>query len=823
MSSCAACNAYAVNRCSKCHEVFYCCRKCQASDWPTHKKTCGKVHATVAKDAPQAEEEKPESPRIVMPIIPTVSLEGEGYADWLAENKSSIPGLMVRVPNCGLQNLGNTCYLNAAVQALSCTPSLQSVLDAVDHLATHRSPDTCFLCAFEELSNGLVTSEDPLTPTRLQRKTNNKMFGDATFGEQADAQECIGFLLELLQESIVNKNGRTPAEIADAERHSMIGRLFAFDVGQCVYCTECGQESIRESSDMFLRLEITTGMTPRELAALYEPSRVFDRRAPPAASATSIKELIRHFHRPEALEDFKCDGCERRGHCEKKTLITRWPNVLLVLLDQNKSTGMWGKVDREVKCQPFLQIGDLEYVLYAMIVHVDLGGSTRFGHYVCFIHEGDGTWWLCDDADVVEVDQDYVAIQQPLFVLYQVLEHDIDVTSPKSESVRGVRYETIEEDDEVFLTARSSNSADRESSSSHVSLDCIYNASEEEDSSDDAAVSPCDASSETDGHEYPVLASSEMSDSDNEEEQSATEDAVGFPRDWSVQSDEGEILVIENSESEDDELFLKEVLVAVLDNVLAENVEEQSVNENSLEPYRNGSVQSNEGEFLVVENSKSEKDDLSMEGAVATAHGYVFTKKKEDQSDKEDELGLPCDESSQPDEGEIRAVENSENENEQLVNENLLSATRESREFPLAESSENDNQEDQCVKEDQFHSSGELTRSGSEAPDEDSSSPTTSSELPVTKCRENLTGERTPDTGDDNTRTLETRSCSSMEAFEAVKQMPRRKSRRGSTQIWVPKSPTTQMQPARRHSRRHSLRRWIPKAQWIEYLNELRK
>eukprot|EP00397_Hematodinium_sp_SG-2012_P038486 GEMP01041873.1.p1 GENE.GEMP01041873.1~~GEMP01041873.1.p1 ORF type:complete len:455 (+),score=116.73 GEMP01041873.1:55-1419(+) len=342
------------------------------------------------------------------------------------------------------------------------------------------------------------------------------------------------------------------------------------------------------------------------------------------------------------------------------------------------------------------------------------------------------------------------------------------------------RYETIEEDEELFLTARSSTSADDETSSPNISFDCIDDDSEKEESSDSAVVSPRDASSEPTAQEVPVVVSSEISDSDNEEEQSVTEDAAGSPRYGSSLPDAREIPAVDNNESKIDELSMKGAAVAALDHVLTENQGMQPGKEDAVGSPGDGSSQAASREIPVVENSENENDELSMKEPVLAALDYVLTENKEVQSGTEDAVAPPCDGSSQPDAREIPSVENyeSENEKEQLLNEELFSLRREA-----------------------------LSEAGA-----------------VAKCKKILTGERTPDTRDDSTQTLETTSCSSMKAFEAITQSkPRRKSRRGEMQMWVPKRLSAEYQPRKRQTRRRSSRVWMPKAEWAGYFMELRK
>lgn len=59
--TCAKCRNAASNRCSKCHSEWYCSRKCQVEDWPTHKQICKVLAAQAPKPtAPAASKPSPK-------------------------------------------------------------------------------------------------------------------------------------------------------------------------------------------------------------------------------------------------------------------------------------------------------------------------------------------------------------------------------------------------------------------------------------------------------------------------------------------------------------------------------------------------------------------------------------------------------------------------------------------------------------------------------------------------------------------------------------------------------------------------------------------
>ena len=167
-STCSAClSTQAQKRCTQCMAVYYCGKVCQESHWHYHKHLC----KALSKQKPK-------------------------------ESK-----LLSRLGRVGLNNLGNTCFMNSALQCLShafpltkhfLSSNYKNDLNTLNHLGPCGKIADAYNSLLRELWMGNKISYSPTTLKRAIAMHASQFAGCA----QHDAQEFLAVLLDGLHEDL---------------------------------------------------------------------------------------------------------------------------------------------------------------------------------------------------------------------------------------------------------------------------------------------------------------------------------------------------------------------------------------------------------------------------------------------------------------------------------------------------------------------------------------------------------------------------------------------------------------------------------------------
>lgn len=291
-------------------------------------------------------------------------------------------------------NLGNTCYMNAVLQALAHAPELCLALDCEPHHVNcpkRRSPSSspdggggptdvssfhrrgtrksrrhspsssgshggtnskagesnfCALCEIEEHIRRVHSPgmDKPVAPTTFVHGFIDHVAPWFKLGVQEDSHEFLRLLIDAMQKCCVKARPRnTSSSPIQEERQSTQlpssvdseypFALFRGMVESCVTCGSCQVTSSTFDPIEDIGLEVSNQATTTASATTATSSTAARNSPIPPPQLTDVQAAFQRFARIEALDaGYKCDKCGKVGRATKQSRLASIPPILTLQL-----------------------------------------------------------------------------------------------------------------------------------------------------------------------------------------------------------------------------------------------------------------------------------------------------------------------------------------------------------------------------------------------------------------------------------------------------------------------------------------------------------
>lgn len=309
----------------------------------------------------------------------------------------------------GLKNLGNTCFLNSCLQALSHTYELNKLLDTKN--ITHKTDNTIILDEWNELrkliweNNGIISPNKFVTSVHKVAKIKGRDI--FTGWSQNDISEFLLFMMECIHNSLarpvtVNINGKK-----ESDTDEMAIKCYT-------HLKETYAKEFSEINEMFYGIQVTEILSlDKSKTHSIKPDQYFilDLHLPNKRNINIYNCLDLYTNEEEMTGEnaWFNEKTNKKEDIRKRIRFWNFPNILVITLHRFSFDGKSKRNDDVDFPLDNLNLSkyicgykpkNYIYELYAVCNH---SGNVYMGHYTAFVKNYTNNWFLFNDDKIHRV------------------------------------------------------------------------------------------------------------------------------------------------------------------------------------------------------------------------------------------------------------------------------------------------------------------------------------------------------------------------------------------------------------------------------------